>query len=173
MTDKTYIYKGNLYPGFLKTGDAAGYIRKAAQYFCEGDGLDIGAGPYPLPGAMPLDLSYTESDFNATNLPNNKYDYIFSSHCLEHLPNYVEALEIWQAHLKPGGCLFLYLPHPEMEYWLPQNNKKHLHEFEPKMIVKLLQDLGFKDIISSERDIYWSFAVVGFKAQDEQQPETD
>jgi len=169
---KTYNYKGKIYPGFLKTGDAAGYIRKAAQYFCEGEGLDIGAGPYPFPGATPIDMGENE---NAYELPQKEYDYIFSSHCLEHLENPVKALRYWKTRLKPGGCLFLYLPHPDMEYWLPQNNPRHLHEFEPIKIKKLLQDVGFKNVMNSERDFYWSFAVVGFMPEVviEQMPETD
>jgi SAM-dependent methyltransferase len=170
--EKIYNYKGTTYPGFLKTGDAAGYIRKAAQFFCQGDGLDIGAGPFPMPGATPIDMGENE---NAYKLPDKKYDYIFSSHCLEHLEDPIKALEYWQTKLNPGAPLFLYLPHPDMEYWLPQNNRKHLHEFYPKQIKKLLSDLGFENVLNSERDFYWSFAVVGFMPDliIDQMPETD
>jgi hypothetical protein len=31
-------------------------------------------------------------------------------------------------------------------------------------MAKTLRDLGFKDVIHSERDIAWGFAVVGFNA---------
>ena len=90
-----------------------------------------------------------EDEFDAYHLPDEKYDYIFSSHTLEHLLNYVEALRYWKEHLVVRGVLFLYLPHPTMEYWLPQNNPK------------LLKDLGFEIVLHSERDLYWSFSVIG------------
>jgi hypothetical protein len=51
-----------------------------------------------------------------------------------------------------------------MEYWLPQNNRKHLHSWRPEEIEKLLQDLGFVNVIRSERDLAWGFAAVGFIA---------
>ena len=90
------------------------------------------------------------------------YDYIFSSHCLEHLRDPVSALENWKSHIKDGGVLFLYLPHPDMEYWLPQNNRKHLHSWYPEDISKIMEDLGYDNVIHSERDMFWSFSVVGY-----------
>lgn len=154
-----YDYKGKTYPDYLRFGDACKFIAPAAMHFCRGHGLDVGAGRWPLPGAIPVDLSDGE---NALNLRTGQYDYIFSSHCLEHLENPVAALEHWKTRIKPGGVLFLYLPSEDMEYWLPQNNRKHLHSFRPEQVTKLLTDLGFVDVIHSERDLYWSFAVVGF-----------
>lgn len=96
------------------------------------------------------------------NLPDGKWDFIFSSHCLEHLTNPVAALEHWKSKLCAGGVLFLYLPHPDMTYWLPQWNRKHLHSWRPEDMETMLRDLGFVDVIRSERDLAWSFAVVGF-----------
>lgn len=112
-----------------------------------------------MPGAVSIDLT---SGQDAMNLPIGAFDYVFSSHCLEHLVNPVAAIEHWQSRIRPGGVLFLYLPHPDMEYWLPQNNRKHLHSWLPSQIEKLLIDLGFVDVLVSERDLAWSFASVGF-----------
>ena len=95
-------------------------------------------------------------------LPEGEWDYVFSSHCLEHLPNYVEALLHWKSRIRPGGTLFLYLPHPDMKYWRPENCRKHLHLFRPGDIADCLRSLGFVNVIHSERDLAWSFAVVGF-----------
>ena len=158
-----FEYKGGKYPEYLKMGNAAAFIAPMAQFFCNGRGLDIGAGKWPLRGAMPIDV---DRGGNAMSLPANAYDFIFSSHCLEHLPDYVAAIDHWKTRLKPGGVLFLYLPHPDMEYWLPQNNRKHLHQFRPGDIARVLRDLGFINVIFSERDLAWSFAVVGFMPGD-------
>jgi SAM-dependent methyltransferase len=157
--DLTYKYKGALYPSFLKNGYASRCIVPAALELCQGVGLDVGCGKWPLPGAIPVDLA-TGGD--AMKLPPRVggYDYIFSSHCLEHLADPIGALEHWKASLRKGGVLFLYLPHPDMEYWLPVNNRKHLHSWQPREMVKMLRDLGFADVMHSERDFAWSFTVV-------------
>ncbi len=97
------------------------------------------------------------------NLPEGEWDYVFSSHGLEHLPNYVEAIEHWKTRIRAGGVLFLYLPHPDQVYWRPQNCRKHLHSFWPGQMAELLRDLGFVNVLHSERDLAWSFAVVGVK----------
>ena len=152
-----FNYKGQNYPEYLKDGNACQYIAPVARKFCYGVGLDIGAGKWPLKGAIPVDIQH---GMNAMSLPAGEYDYIFSSHCLEHLENPITALEHWKTKIKNGGVLFLYLPHPEMEYWLPQNNRKHLHSWQPREIVKILKDLGFTNVLHSERDLAWSFAVV-------------
>lgn len=153
-----YSYKGKTYPEYLKQGNATQYIVPIAEKFCIGDGVDIGSGKYPLPGAEPWEL---EEGRNAYDLPRT-YDYIFSSHCLEHLFDPIKALTYWYSRIKPGGVLFLYLPHPEMEYWLPQNNKKHLHAWYPYDMKKILLDLGYEDVLISERDLFWSFCACGF-----------
>jgi len=97
-------------------------------------------------------------------LPEGIFDYAFSSHLLEHLADPVAAIEHWKTRLRAGGVLFLYLPHPEMTYWRPQNCRKHLHIFHPADIAEMLRDLGFVDVLHGERDLAWSFPVVGFKA---------
>lgn len=157
-----FEYDGALFPSYLKTFDACRFITPTAMHFCQGKGVDVGAGKWPLPGATPVELT-DGGDANALPVDNGSLDYVFSSHCLEHLHNPVAAVEHWKAKLREGGTLFLYLPHPAMTYWRPQFCRKHLHLFWPDDTVKMVKDLGFRSVISSERDLYWSFAVVGFK----------
>jgi SAM-dependent methyltransferase len=155
-----FEYEGKNYPAYIKTGNAASFVVPFAKHFCKGKGLDIGGFfDWTFPGAKPINICI-EDEWDAYHLPDEKYNYIFSSHTLEHLPAYVKALEYWKDHLLPQGVLFLYLPHPEMEYWLPQRNRKHLHSFYPQDIMKVLKDIGFPQILHSERDLYWSFSVV-------------
>ena len=156
-----YEYKGGIYPDYLKRGNAMRFIEPFAFQFCHGEGLDVGAGRSCLPGAVAVEAT---KGGDAYNLPGSSWDYIFSSHCLEHLADPVKALEHWKLKLKPGGTLFLYLPHPSMCYWLPQSCRKHLHSWEPAQMVRLVEDLDFAPVLHSERDLAWSFAVVGFKA---------
>lgn len=161
IAKKVFYYKGDLYPEYLKHGNANTFIEPFAKYFCKGKGLDIGGFlKSTFPSAKTINILNNDK-FDAYHLPEEKYDYIFSSHTLEHLNDYVKTLKYWKEHLKEGGVLFLYLPHPDMEYWLPQNNRKHLHVLYPEDIHKLLEDLSFRYVLHSERDLYWSFAVVG------------
>jgi len=156
-----YEYEGAVFPDYLKRGNAMQFVLPFALQFCRGSGADVGCGDWPLPGALPVDM---KAGGDALALPGNGFDYVFSSHCLEHLPNPVEAIEHWRDCLRQGGALFLYLPHPDMTYWRPEHCRKHLHLFWPKDIAQMLKSLGFADVIHSERDLAWSFSVVGFKA---------
>lgn len=160
-----YRYKGKIYPNYLKKGGAVKYIAPLASEFCKGKGLDIGGdlgNGWVLPGAQAVNIKI-DNEWDAYSLPEEKYDYIFSSHTLEHLADPIGAIEYWKGHLLDGGVLFLYLPHPDMTYWRPQFNRKHLHLFYPEDVRRLLEDLGFCPVLCSERDLLWSFAAVGIK----------
>lgn len=155
-----FEYRGRLYPEFIKHGNACQFIAATALQFCKGDGLDVGAGYWPLNGALPIEI---RDGGDAMDLPLGPFDYLFSSHCLEHLVNPIAALEHWKSRIKIGGVLFLYLPHPDMEYWRPQHCRKHLHSWRPEDMAQILRDLGFSRVIHSERDLAWGFSVVGFR----------
>lgn len=161
---------GQELPEWVANGNHAQYIIPFATQVCKGIGLDIGGNNrhWALPNAKIVDPVYNPM-YDAMNLPKNPFkdgfDYIFSSHCLEHLPNWKSTISYWTSQIRIGGTLFLYLPHEDCLYWRPENmpNKKHLHKFNPAVIVKELQHLGYKNIFASERDLAWSFAVFGEK----------
>lgn len=94
-------------------------------------------------------------------LPIGKPDYIFSSHCLEHLPNYVQTLDYWMDTLASKGTLFLYLPDRSQKYWLPWNNRKHIHSFYPEIIRQYFESRTDVDnIFISGVDLNNSFMVM-------------
>jgi SAM-dependent methyltransferase len=160
MNDMLFEYRGALYPDFIRRGNAMQFVAPLALQFCRGRGVDIGCGDWPLPDAVPVEL---RKGGDAYKLPAGPWDYAFSSHCLEHLTDPIRALEHWRDSLRPGGALFLYLPHPDMAYWQPQFNRRHLHTWAPAQMAEILRDLDFADVIHSERDLAWGFSVVGFK----------
>lgn len=161
-TQPVYVYDDRVYPDYLKRGNAVENIIPIAKKFCVGAGVDVGGTPdWHFPGAEIANPAF--NIFDAFNLPKNNYDFIFSSHCLEHIDDYANALQYWRDCLRPGGQLFLYLPHPDMAYWRPENLSKHLHSFIPQKIAYVLKMLGFTQIFYSNRDLYWSFAVTGVK----------
>jgi predicted SAM-dependent methyltransferase len=164
MKNNSLSYKGKLYPKFQDEGNASQFAIPFAKHFCHGVGYDIGCNrvEWALPGATPIDLIF-DDDFDAFNLPDQLVDFIYSSHCLEHLDNWVDALDYWHTKLKTGGILFLYLPHYNQEYWRPWNNKKHKHIFTSQIITDYMTDRGYRRKFNSERDLNDSFMVVAEK----------
>lgn len=158
------IYKGDLYPAFQATGNAARFCLPFAKEVCKGAGYDIGCNreEWMLPGATPIDISLS-TVWDAYNLPGDNVDFVFSSHCLEHLPNWVDALDYWRTVLKMGGILFLYLPHYSQQHWRPWNNRKHTHVLQPEIIKDYLQDNGWNKIFISGADLNNSFTVIAHK----------
>jgi SAM-dependent methyltransferase len=161
---KTIEFNDKKYPAIQAEGNAAQYAIPFAQKFCRGVGYDIGCNrlEWAFPGAQAIDLNF-DDEWDAYNLPEGEVDYIFSSHCLEHLPNWVDALDYWTSKIKTGGTLFLYLPHYSQEYWRPWNNRKHIHTFVPETIVDYMKDRGYINVFHSQRDLLNSFMVVGEK----------
>ncbi len=96
-------------------------------------------------------------------IPPGTLDYIFSSHCLEHIQDTQAALNLWVSKLRMGGTIFLYLPHPNMELWRPGGlwvGDGHKHALHPQKIVMSLYDAGAGEIGRDDGpDAYQSFWV--------------
>lgn len=155
-------YKNEKYPFFQTLGNASQFSIPFAKHFCQGVGYDIGfcKEEWKFPGAIGIDSSL-ENGFDADHLPEDTLvDYIYSSHCLEHVDNWVLTLEYWIQHLKPGGVLFLYLPDVSQKYWRPWNNRRHKHCLTPELLKEFVQDHEMKNIFVSGIDLNNSFMVV-------------
>ena len=152
------------YPAFQSTGNAAQFAIPYAKHVCVGEGYDIGCmkREWAFPGAIPIDLSF-DDPWEAFNLPAGKVDYIFSSHCLEHLPDWVRTLDYWLSCLNTRGVLFLYLPDYSQEYWRPWNNRKHLNIFTPEIIKDYMHHNKFENVFASGVDLNNAFMVMGNK----------
>lgn len=158
-------FEGNTYPKFQSEGNAARWIMPLAQYYCVGVGLDVGYSKekWMLPGAIGIEPSI-DPQYDAMRLPVGEFDYLFSSHCLEHVKeNWYIVLDYWLSKIKKGGILFLYLPHESQVYWRPENNRKHIHSFNGKEIAEYLKTKGYPFIITSQ-DFNNSFTVICEKA---------
>lgn len=162
MNDLLFEFDGDTYPDYLRRGNAVQFFLPFAKHFCRGRGLDVGCGDWPIEGAEGVDM---KRGGDAMALPAGPWDFIASSHCLEHVIDPVGALLHWKDVLRPGGVLALYLPHPDQKYWRPTRCRKHLHAWRPADMAQTLRDLGFVDVIHSERDLAWSFASIAFKAE--------
>jgi len=162
-----YRYKKKLYPAHLNSGNAVSYIKEYALKFCQGTGLDIGASQWPLPGAQPVENNPGCNAYKLDSFDDSSLDFVFSSHCLEHLDQWRDALALWIKKLKKDGILFLYLPHKSMKLWHPRSPwVGHEHKWIPTadVIHKYLAKQGMHIIeYSSKADAYWSWFSVSRK----------
>jgi SAM-dependent methyltransferase len=111
-------YKGKFYPDYLTVGGACHAIFREALKYCKGAGVDVGAGLWPLPSAVPVDVWRGPGAHRTiADIPEGSLDFVFSSHCLEHNEDWKSVLKEWLVRLKPGGTVFLYLPHPDCGIW--------------------------------------------------------
>jgi len=68
-------------------------------------------GSYCFSERKPPGKIYFCEGSNLEDIPNGKYDFVLSSHNLEHMANPVKALREWQRVVKPGGHLLIVLPY--------------------------------------------------------------
>lgn len=157
-------YKGKSYPKFQSIGNASQFAIPYAKHICTGIGYDIGCmkKEWSFPGSITIDLSFNDG-FHAKNLPQKEVDYIFSSHCLEHILDWVSVMDYWYETLKIGGVLFLYLPDYSQEYWKPWNNRKHYNILSSTIIKDYMEDKGYVNIFTSGVDLNNSFMIFGEK----------
>lgn len=95
------------------------FVRK---YF-KGDGIDIGGAPDPLvlygeffplmSSVRTWDLDDGDAQFMA-GVADNSFDFVFSSHCLEHLHDPLEGLKNWLRVTRPDGHVIFALPEEDL-----------------------------------------------------------
>lgn len=110
--------------------------RHATRYF-RGHGLDVGGGMdslalyrefFPLvKGVFVYDRPHGDAQFLA-NVVDESFDFLYSSHCLEHLRDPAEALDNWLRVVRPGGHLVVNVPDEdlyEQGQWPSRFNTDH------------------------------------------------
>lgn len=116
-----------------------------------GLGLDIGytgyeddRSPLPIrPGATGVDKDYPGYDGKTLPFQGNSQDYVYSSHCLEHISDPYNALKEWHRVVKPNGYIVIIVPHQylyEKKYDLPSHwNQDHKHFYTPGELLKKVE----------------------------------
>lgn len=139
--------------------------------FFVGEGIDIGSGNDPLGNyaqmfpAIESVRAWDIEDGDAQvmkGVDNESFDFVHSSHCLEHMHDPREALRNWLRILRPGGHLIITVPDEdlyELGVWPSRFNSDHKwtftiykpHSWSPKSInvVDLIREFGSQ--ISVER----------------------
>lgn len=118
----------------VRTGEFDQYLR--------GHGVDIGAGndPLRLPESVPGSVrAWDVDDGDAQQMAgvaDAEFDFVYSSHCLEHMRDVPEALGNWVRILKPGGFLYTVVPDYlfyEKGCWPSMFNPDHKQSFSDRI----------------------------------------
>ncbi len=66
------------------------------------------------PTAVGVDLDYPGYDGRVLPFQDNSQDAVYSSHCLEHIPGYINAIQEWYRVTKVGGHIITIVPHAHL-----------------------------------------------------------
>ena len=157
--------------------------RKASGFydkFMSGYGLDIGfqgsgaawGNETVLPTAKGVELG--DPGYDGHNLPYSSgvFDYVFSSHCLEHVDSPVEAVIEWFRVLKEGGRLVLVVPNAYLyEKTTNINNRPwpscpdHRRVFTPAGLLVLIEQTlapnSYRVVHLTEHDEGYDYTIPG------------
>lgn len=158
------------YPNYMNEGNAAEWIKEKAKRYLKSNFVDVGCSSWPIPNGIPVDMRNREVIEEA---PDEMYSGVFSSHCLEHIKEWEKELALWHRIIRPGGIMFLYLPHPRCEVWHAHTGswvgRNHVWNPEPVTLVKHLTEVLGMQIVeyTSRRDSLWSFTIIARKTHND------
>lgn len=92
----------------------------------------MGCGDDPItPTALKIDQMFG-LDAQSPDIPPGSLDFVFSSHCLEHLQDPHQAIRNWWYLLRPGGHMVISVPDwalYEQKVWPSRFNHDHKWSF--------------------------------------------
>jgi len=112
---------------------------RLADFYCTGKGLEIGASASNEFHLDALNVDYSDdmdshhkqfeleqcgqaavvdvvASAECIPFPDSSQDFVFSSHVLEHLVDPIRALLEWDRLVRPGGAIFMIVPHKERTF---------------------------------------------------------
>ena len=136
------IIKSLVYP---PKGSITRFLLKT---YCQGKGVEIGPGasPYGKPSNVVYMDKFPDTSFlkniecisDASHIPrdDNFFDFLISSHCLEHCTDTLKVLYEWKRIVRQGGILFIILPHGERTFDKGRtltNLAHHIEDYQNKV----------------------------------------
>ena len=134
--------------------------------YLRGRGLDIGAGDFKvLPHVISVD-NMNHSRFGFSVRPDvfcdaekldmfasQSMDFVYSSHTLEHIEDYVSALREWFRVVKQGGHIILYLPDEDQypKVGQPHANPDHRWDVNYDKVVEAMKTVGSWDLVDFQK----------------------
>ncbi len=100
-------YRGETSKAFTRRTREGFFVK-----YCNGFGLDVGyGGDKVVSNCDGWDRAEGDGDAQTLGLiPDGYYDFVYSSHLLEHLEDPLRALRSWARVLRSGGFLILSVP---------------------------------------------------------------
>ncbi|MGH8897002.1 MAG: methyltransferase domain-containing protein [Egibacteraceae bacterium] len=147
-------------------------IREALGHFdrfLKGKGIDVGAPPDPLYPASATFRTWNEFDGDGQilkGIPDGSLDFLYSSHCLEHLDDIPLALQHWTRVVRAGGILFILVPDwtlYEKRLWPSKHNSTHRQTFSLELT---REDVGRSTHWHVRRDLRPLLAALGVRVID-------
>jgi SAM-dependent methyltransferase len=130
-------YSAKVYSGFFRT------------YLSGRNILDIGyrggfgeAEPI-VKQALGIDLDYPGYDGVRLPFADGSQDAVYSSHCLEHIPNLSQVIQDWHRVVRVGGYIVTVVPHQflyERKKTLPSSHPNHFHFFTPAKLLAAFEE---------------------------------
>jgi len=112
-----------------KTRNLFGNLERRA---LRGSGIDIGCGNDPIfPDVRCFDTEDGDAN-HITDYVKEQFDFVFSSHCLEHMLAPAAALHEWWSLVKDGGYMYIVVPDEdlyEQGQWPSRYNTDHKWTF--------------------------------------------
>jgi SAM-dependent methyltransferase len=118
--------------------------------YMSGEGLDIGFSGYLdnvvpiLENAIGVDTNYPGYDGKTLPFEVCSQDYVYSSHCLEHIQDYKKAIQEWFRVTNVGGHVIIVVPHQylyEKRKNLPSRwNGDHKRFYTPSSLLKEVEE---------------------------------
>lgn len=158
-------------------------LRKRNNHFnlyLNGYGIDIGSGDDLLVvenGKVDTwDLPHGDAQY-MHSIGDNTYDFVYSSHCLEHMNSVKDALSNWLRILKKGGHLFFTVPEyvlyekmrfpsifntdhkNSFSYFIENNKVGRLNHYFYKDIINMLSSLGANTLYCSIEDENYNYNI--------------
>lgn len=137
-------------------------VRYANTYF-RGDGIDIGAGNDSLANysqQFPLMTSVRSWDLPdgdaqlMEGVADNSFDFVHSSHCLEHLVNPFDAYKNWLRICKPGGHIITTIPDEDL---YEQGVFPSTHNFDHKSTWTILKGKSWSPVSINVIELLYQF----------------
>ena len=89
------------------------WSKEELTYF-QGKGIDIGCGNDPVfENVYKFDLEQGDAN-EVTKYVQNQFDFVYSSHCLEHMHDPEHSMQEWWKLVKPGGYLIVIVPDEDL-----------------------------------------------------------
>ncbi len=134
--------------------------------YCRGEGLDIGYGSDPVTSNVyGWDMNNGDAQY-LEGIEDNSLDYVYASHCLEHMQDVRVALSNWFRVVREGGYLIIAVPHRDLyekRLRLPSRwNADHKHMF----LIGEKDNYDTLDIVEEVRESMSNYYIIYVKMCD-------